>query len=114
LISQLLPHTFTKTSTVRSFTTAHHYSWNFQVHFLKYYFVFRDRNLEAIFTDPTRWFNSDESFVLISPGKEKVLAPTGTKDVYLVHKSSAKSGVSVLATISASGWILPPFIIYPY
>ncbi len=73
-----------------------------------------DRNLEAIFTDPTRWFNSDESFVLISPGKEKVLAPTGTKDVYLVHKSSAKSGVSVFATISASGWILPPFIIYPY
>jgi hypothetical protein len=30
------------------------------------------------------------------------------------HKSSAKSGVSVLVTISASEWILPPFIIYLY
>jgi hypothetical protein len=52
--------------------------------------------------------------MLISPGKEKVLATKGKKDVYFVHKSSAKSGVSVLAPISASGWSFPPFIIYPY
>ena len=52
--------------------------------------------------------------MLISPGKEKVLATMGTKDVDLFRKSSAKSGVSVLPTSCASGWILPPFIIYPY
>ncbi len=113
LISQLLPHTFNLPQFV---ALPQHIiiCGNFQVHFLKSSYVFRNRNLGEIFTDPTRWFNSDESFFLISPGKEKVLAPTGTKDVYLVHKSSSKSGVSVLATISASGWILPPFIIYPY
>jgi hypothetical protein len=71
---------------------------NFQVHFLKSSYDFRDRNLEAILTDPARCFNSDKTFGLSFPGKEKVLAPTRTKDVYLVHKSSVKSGVSVLAT----------------
>jgi hypothetical protein len=87
---------------------------NFQVYFLESSYDFRDRNLEAILTDPARCFNSDEIFVLISPGKEKVLAPTRTKDVYLVHKSSVKSGVSVLATFFISSWILYSFIIYPY
>ncbi len=70
--------------------------------------------MEAILDDPTRSYNCDETLVLISPGKKKVLATMGTKDVYLAHKSSAKSGVSVLAIISASGLILPPFVVYPY
>jgi hypothetical protein len=67
-----------------------------------------------ILKDPKRSFNCDESFVLLDPGKQQVLAAKGTKDVYLIHKSNPKSGVSVLATISASGLILPPFITYPY
>ena len=61
--------------------------------------------MEEILTDPAICFNSDETFFLISPGKEKVLAPTVTKNVNLVNKSSVKSGVFVLATISSSGWI---------
>jgi hypothetical protein len=59
--------------------------------------------LEAILADPARSFNCDETFMLISPGKKKVLATAGKKVVYLVHKSSAMSGASVLATVSASG-----------
>ncbi|KZS10026.1 Uncharacterized protein APZ42_025614 [Daphnia magna] len=73
-----------------------------------------DNGLEGIFTDPKRSFNCDGSFFLIAPGKGKVLAELGCKDVYLSLKSSAKTGVSVLTTVSASGWILPPFLIYPY
>ena len=68
----------------------------------------------AVLKDPTRSFNCDVTCMLLSPGKEKVLAMMGSKDVHLVHKSSAKSGVTVLATTSASGWILPPFLVYPH
>lgn len=64
--------------------------------------------------DPSRSFNSDEGFMRISPGKDRFLALMGSKDVYLVHKASEKAGVTVLATMSASGLILPPFIVYPY
>lgn len=60
------------------------------------------------------FLGSDETFVQISPAKEKVLGNTGTKNVFLVHKCSEKSNVFYLATVSASGCILPPFIIYPY
>ena len=77
-------------------------------------FFLREKKLEAILKDPTRLYNCDETFVLYSPGKQNVLAKTGSKDVYLVHKSSPKAGVTVLATVSASGWTLPPFIVYPY
>lgn len=40
LISQLLPHTFNKTSTVRSFTTAHHYLWKFSSSFPQIFLCF--------------------------------------------------------------------------
>ncbi|KZR95971.1 Uncharacterized protein APZ42_009950, partial [Daphnia magna] len=73
-----------------------------------------DNGMEGLLTDPARSFNCDESFFLVSPGKGKVLAELGSKDVYLSLKSSAKTGVSILATISASGWILPPSVIFPY
>lgn len=64
--------------------------------------------------NPTRSLNCDETFILLSPGKPKVLTTMGSKDVYLIQKFSSKSGVTVLATTSATGWILPPFIIFPY
>lgn len=35
-----------------------------------------------ILKDPKRSFNCDESFVLLDPGKQQVLAAKGTKDVY--------------------------------
>jgi hypothetical protein len=38
----------------------------------------------------------------------------GSKDVFLIPKFSSKSGVTVLATTSSTGWILLPFIIFPY
>jgi hypothetical protein len=70
--------------------------------------------LEDILKDPTRSFNCDDTFILLSPGKQNVLTTMGSKDVYLIQKCSSKSGVTVLATTSATGWILHPFIIYPY
>ncbi|KAK4027175.1 hypothetical protein OUZ56_016189 [Daphnia magna] len=59
-----------------------------------------DNGWEELLTGPARSFNCNE---------RKVLAELGSKDVYLSLKSSAKTGVSILATISASGWILDPF-----
>lgn len=82
--------------------------------FYQYIFYLKREKLEAILDDPTRSFNCDETFVLIFPVKKKVLATMGTKDVYFVHKTSAKSGVLVLSTISASGMIFPPIVVYPY
>ena len=62
--------------------------------------------------DPKRSFNCDESFVLLDPSKQQVVETKESKDVYFIHKTKPSSGVSVLATISTSGLILPPFIIY--
>ena len=36
------------------------------------------------------------------------------KDVYLSIKGFDKQCVSVLATISASVWVLSPLVVYPY
>lgn len=74
----------------------------------------RGKTIGDILEDPTRSFNCDESFIRLSPGKQKFLTTMGSKDVYLIQKFSDKSGVTVLATTSTTGWILPPFIIYPY
>jgi hypothetical protein len=84
------------------------------VHIEITYTFFKGKKIEDILEDPTRSFNCDESFIRLSPGKQKFLTAMGSKDVYLIQKFSDKSGVTVLATTSASGWILPLFIIYPY
>ncbi len=70
--------------------------------------------MKDILEDPTRSFNYDEIFILLSPGKQEVLTTMGSKDVHLIQKCAEKSGVTVMAITSATGWILPPFIIYPY
>lgn len=48
------------------------------------------------------------------PGKRKVLAFRGMEDCYNIQKGNPKQTMSVLATISADGDILPPFLIFPY
>ena len=77
-------------------------------------YVLRDKNLLDILRDPKRSFNCDESFVLLDPSKQQVVETKESKDVYFIHKTKPSSWGSVLATISTSGLILPPFIIYPY
>ena len=73
-----------------------------------------DINLGDKLEDPSRSFNGDETLMWISNGIDKVLAMMGTQDVYVVHKSSLKLGIAVLQTVSASRWILPQSIVYPY
>ncbi|XP_030834702.1 uncharacterized protein LOC115921391 [Strongylocentrotus purpuratus] len=75
----------------------------------------KEVNAMSILTEPNRMFNCDESgFALGGGGKagKRVLAEKGSKVVHVV-KSSDKSQVTVLATVSATGTFPPPLIVLP-
>ncbi|XP_005096053.1 uncharacterized protein LOC101849918 [Aplysia californica] len=64
-------------------------------------------------TDPTRIFNADESGFSFDPKHRKVIACKGAKNVYNIT-SNTKTRVTVLATVNAADFYLPPLLIYPY
>lgn len=65
----------------------------------------------AVFEDPSRIYNADETGCPLEPPSGKVLAPRGAKFVYKTG-SSEKTQITVLACMSATGHFLPPMIVY--
>lgn len=59
-------------------------------------------------------WNCDETAVAIDPDRKKVIAPKGMKDVVFIKRCSAKMKVTAMATISANGDVLLPFLVLPY
>ena len=72
-----------------------------------------DQNARSILEEPDRIYNCDESgFALGGKAKRKIMAEVGNKVVH-EFKNSSKDQVTVLATASASGWYLPPYVLLP-
>lgn len=63
---------------------------------------------------PERIFNCDESAFQICPKSNKVIGPRGEKNIYEIAKGSDKESVTVAITVSASGVLLPPFLLFAY
>lgn len=68
------------------------------------------QNLEKT-VQPTHIVNYDETNLTDDPGKQRVLCRRGSKRVEMIQDSS-KSSTSVMMAITASGHILPPYVVY--
>ena len=73
-----------------------------------------DHDLQEIFNDPARVYNSDESNIQLCPKTGKVLGIKGHKNIYEVAPGPEKSTLTFLGTFNARGDIVCPAIIYPY
>lgn len=63
--------------------------------------------------EPERIFNADESSFCTDPkGKGKFVAPRGIRNVSAVIEGTGRKNHTVLACASASGLVLPPYILY--
>ena len=73
-------------------------------------------HLETVLTEfdlhhkPGQIYNVDETGMSLDPPKIKVCAAKGQKKVRQ-HGSSNKSNITVVSSCSATGHILPPFVI---
>ena len=63
---------------------------------------------------PDRILNGDETGVSLCLKSGKVLAPKGYKNVYIVKRSNEKETLTALITMTASGKVCPPFVVFPY
>ncbi|XP_074037924.1 uncharacterized protein [Leptinotarsa decemlineata] len=61
--------------------------------------------------EPTHIVNYDETNLTDDPGKQKVLCRRGSKRVEIIQDFS-KSSTSIMMAITASGHLLPPYVIY--
>ena len=64
--------------------------------------------------DPSRIFNSDETYFMVCPKMKTVIAHRGARNVYEIDKANSKLNLTVLFTFSASGVTCPPTLVYPY
>lgn len=67
---------------------------------------------KSLIKNPRRIFNADESGFPLHVKTGKVLAPTGSKNVYHVVNNT-KIQISVMAGFNAFGEYVPPMILYP-
>ena len=76
----------------------------------------RKENLLEILDDPRRILNADEAafFLEAKQGSIKLIAPTGMEDFYLAKMGNKRRAITCLATLTASGDVVPPFLVYPY
>ena len=75
---------------------------------------FKENNLQDILRDPTRIFNGDESGFMLCPKSGNVLGPTKSKEDFYQRVSAEKEQITVMATFSADGKIVPLMLIFPY
>ena len=59
-------------------------------------------------------FNADETGVTVVHIPGKVVAQLGRQNVYSVTSAERGKTHTILAYVSASGFVLPPLIIYPW
>ena len=69
---------------------------------------------EQIMADPRRILNTDETSFSLCPKSGKVLGPKGWRNVYDLKRGNEKDTLTVLATFSADGKVVPGMIVYPY
>ena len=62
---------------------------------------------------PMQIFNADETGVTVVHTPGKVVAQLGRQNVYSVTSAERGKTHTILACVSASGFVLPPLIIYP-
>ena len=74
----------------------------------------REEKYIDIMKDPSRIFNTDETYFNVCPKSKNVLAARGEKNVYEVERGNAKLNLTVLFTFSAEGVTTPPTLVYPY
>ena len=74
----------------------------------------RKENLLDILDDPRRIANADEAAFLLEArqGSIKLIAPTGMEDFNLARTGNKRRAITCLATLTASGCIIPPFLVY--
>lgn len=73
-----------------------------------------DDGLLDIMNDPSRIFNADEASVQLCPKSSKVIGMRGMRNCYEISPGDEKSNLTFLATISATGEIACPTVLYPY
>ncbi|XP_066587813.1 uncharacterized protein [Prorops nasuta] len=79
--------------------------------FAKLKIYLEEKNLLNI--DPKRIFNLDESsFMLVPPKNDAVITKKGARAIYKVVSGNEKSCLTVLFTVTASGQLLPPMILF--
>ena len=71
----------------------------------------KDENLLEVFQNPKQVGNGDESGFALNPAQAKILAGTGSKQVYRRATANPKEQVSVMYNFLASGDVLPPQLI---
>ena len=66
-----------------------------------------------LFSKPMQVFNADETGISIVHKPGKVLAQLGRRNIYSITAAERGKTHTVLACVSASGYVLPPMMIYP-
>ncbi|XP_039300746.1 tigger transposable element-derived protein 1-like [Nilaparvata lugens] len=74
----------------------------------------KEKSYFEILNDSNRVFNGDESAFFLNPKGNRVLAPKGAKSVYLTVNSDDKECLTVLISVSASGLLAPPMVVFKY
>ena len=72
-----------------------------------------ERTLEdnGLLSSPSQLFNCDETGMLLDPKPLKVVVPRGIKHPRTIT-SGNKCQITVLAACSASGYVVPPLVVY--
>lgn len=72
-----------------------------------------DANSTDLMNNPDRIFNLDETGVQMCPKAGLILGPKNYRATYDIASGKEKECLTVLCNFSASGEIVPPFIVYP-
>ncbi|KAG5871993.1 hypothetical protein JTB14_020461 [Gonioctena quinquepunctata] len=68
----------------------------------------RENKLDHILLDPSRIFNGDEAGFQLCPKSGKVFGPEKSKEDFYERVSSEKEQITVMATFSVNGKVVPP------
>lgn len=66
-----------------------------------------------LISKPMQVYNCDETGVSIVHKPGKVLAELGRRNVYAITSAEKGKTHTILSCVSASGYVLPPMMIYP-
>ena len=66
-----------------------------------------------LFSKPMQVFNADETGITIVHKPSRVFAELGRRNVYSITSAERGKTHTVMACVSASGYVLPPMMVYP-